>query len=146
MNKLIFVVMSILATSSFACPDLTGQFLCKDFNTGDDQNVTIAQEIRGEIVTTNIQIEVKGDLSERDYIADGKPKTIESSAFTEYTETSICEEGKLLVSMSGIAKETGDKLEAIVTVLIDRDNSLYNSYIGTLGERKINFEEVCKRK
>jgi hypothetical protein len=143
--RIIIALVCTLSMSALACPDLSGRFFCKSFSNGLDQDVTITQVNGDKATIYNLKIVTTEDTQEREYVADNEAKTVEDPNYTWKTERSYCADGQLLVEIKGEQKESGKVLDALVTVKLNDEGNLYDSYTGTLGEEPINFEEVCKR-
>lgn len=144
-NFVMMMVVTLASASAFACPNLAGRFTCRDFDNNSVQDVTITQKAIAGGVAYNLKIVADGQTQVRDYIADGSSKAINDPKYTSRTEKSFCEGNMLKVQINGVLKETKEVLNAVVTVKIDAQNNLFDSYIGTSGGKPINFSETCAR-
>lgn len=145
MNFVSMMVVTLASASALACPNLAGRFTCRDFDNNSVQDVTITQKAIAGGQHYQIKIVADGQTQVRDYIADGKAKTVTDPKYASRTEKSYCEGTVLKVQINGVLKDTKEVLDAVVTVKIDAQNNLFDSYIGTSGGKPINFSETCAR-
>ena len=142
-----FVALTaLLPISAFACPNLSGNFVCKDFDTGAEQHVTITPNKVGGANAFQVKVVAGGETSVRDYVVDGVTRAADRPDYVNRTERSYCAGNQLKVEVKGKRKDNGDLLNAIVTINLDAKGNLYDSYIGTEGSKQLNFEETCLRK
>ena len=145
MKNMIIAFATLISINAFACPNLTGHFICKDFDSGAEQDVTMSQSIVNGATVFKLVIVAGGETDAREYIADGVVRTMESPEYLNRTEKAFCEGNNLKVEVGGTLKKTNEVLTAVMTVNINADNNMYDNYIGSLGANAINFEEVCQR-
>ena len=146
MKFAVLALACIFSSSAFACPDLKGRFECKDFNDGSVQDVTITQTAFSGGMSYQLKIVTGNETQTRNYVADGKVKTMDHPRYNNYTERTSCDGSKIKVDVNGARKDNGAALKAMVTVNLTSAGDLYDNYVGTEGASALNFEEVCKRK
>lgn len=144
MKFLAIISMLVGSVSASACPNLSGHFTCKDFESGTVQDVTITQTetAQGTLYKQVIVQDGEPDVSE--YLANNQEVKIDNPDFTTMTEKSYCDGKGLKTEIHGIAKD-GTVLDAIMYTEINAENNMYDSYVGTYGKDPIKFEEVCQR-
>jgi hypothetical protein len=145
MKRSVLSLLVLASLNTWSCPDLSGSFTCKDFDTNAHQDVVISQEVVDGSMNYTVQVTSEGETTSRLYIADGETRDVESDAFSSRTETSSCKDGSLIVDIKGVTAETNENLDAVVTIKIDENNNLFDSYTGTQGENELNFSETCER-
>ena len=145
MRKSFLALVSFVPFAALACPNLSGQFSCNDFDNGAVQDVTISQSDTGGVTTYHVKIVSDGKTIERDHVADGAVKSTSNDEFTTRTEKSYCDGNALKMDINGVKKANGDQLNATVTINLDAAGNMYDNYIGKEGNKTLNFEETCKR-
>jgi hypothetical protein len=146
MKKLFLSLICLASPAALACPNLSGQFTCKDFETGAAQEITMSQSTVNGVTNYKLEMVVDGQSVSVDYVADGQPKNVAREEYHSRTEKSYCRGNELVKEIQGTLKEGGTVLSAVETMKIAAGGGLYNSYVGKFGEEAMNFEEVCQRK
>jgi hypothetical protein len=95
MNKVLTILLLILAPPAFACPNLTGTYFCKSkYENIPDYYVTISQtQFENHWRFTQIFKNVKKQTPDTyEYITDGvaRPMTDQDSGY-KFTMSSVCE-------------------------------------------------------
>ena len=145
MKSTLIAIVTLLAFNVFACPNLSGRFLCKSFDNGGDQDVTVSQAPVRNGISYTIKIVMGDKIETRTYIADGETRPMNHAKYNNYSERSFCDSNMLKVETRGMTKDTNEALNAMVTVKLNPDGSMYDSYIGKVGNKDINFDETCQK-
>lgn len=138
--------MALVSTSAFACPNLSGQFVCHDFDNGTEQNIVMAQAVANGVTTYKMSMVVDGKTTEVTYVADGQMKNIVRDEFSSRTEKSYCRGNELFKEINAVRKDNGETLTALETVGVNAQGHMYDTYVGKQGDKVLNFSEVCNRK
>jgi hypothetical protein len=151
MKSLFIAILTLSSANALAaCPNLAGNFLCKAFTNGKDQNVTLVQTAANNVTTYTMTIKVAGEPdSVRTYVADGKEYTLARAGYSKYTNQASCTATDLLVKVKGAPAKAGDldhpEQDGLVTVNL-KNGDLYNSYKGKWGNVTDKFiDETCAR-
>lgn len=145
MKNVLIVTLLLAGSTVFACPNLSGHFICKDFDNGSQQDVVMTQSVVNGVTKYTMTLTADGKTNSSDYLADGVVRNIEHPNYTVRTQKSTCNGANLVTEINGTRKDNGEVLKVVELVTLTKDGHMYDSYIGKQGDKDIKFEETCQR-
>lgn len=136
----------VTSTAALACPNLSGHFVCHDFENNSEQDIVITQGAVNGVMNYKMVMMAGGKTSEITYVADGIVKNVTREEYTSRTEKSFCAGTELKKEINAVRKEGNVVIQAVETIGINAQGHMYDSYVGREGDKPVNFAEVCERR
>ena len=141
----LFAALFLISTFSFACPNLSGLYICDDL--GNQEETTVSQQRSGNGVVTFRIRTASGD--EQVITADGVTRSMpDDDDFADIKIKASCETNKLRVELTGKFVPYGDAPVLILSEMsLNQDNNLVTESSGQIGDTAMPPSvEVCLRK